>query len=415
VASEPVVSMLAWKKPALRICLRRVVKNTNIGSAVHSLKTHIRMGFFPKFNLFRQKPFIRRLIMNHLQKHFSASLIALAALFSAAPMAWAATAPSLGAASSFAALSGAGLTCTGSAIVGDVGSLLSVTGFPGFPAVLCTITGGTVHAADSTAIAAHTALFGASGTDSQLTAQACDHTFDGVTELSGLLIDNTGVTVNQPLSPGVYCFSSAATLGGTLNLTGGGVYIFRTGSTLTTGATSPAMAQVLVNGQLNCGSGVFWQIGSSATIGSNTAFVGDILANASITFTGVNTSLVGGAFANVAAVTMTGTSITTCGGPLPPPPPPTACDSDNDGNDGHHDGHDGDNDGHDGHHDGHDKEHCDNGHHNGHDKDHEKCNQGVGNGPEGCDPGNSNLHNPFGSNDEHGGTKGNPGRKGGNK
>lgn len=42
-----------------------------------------------------------------------------------------------------------------------------------------------------------------------------------------------------------------------------------------------------------------------------------------------------------------------------------------------------------------------------------KCNQGVGNGPEGCDPGNSNNHNP--SNDERGGTPGNPGRKVGNR
>lgn len=329
--------------------------------------------------------------MKHLQKYLAVSRITLAVLLAAAPMAsWAATAPSLGTASSFAALSGAGLTCTGSAIVGDIGSLLSVTGFPGFPAVLCTITGGTVHAADQTVIAAHSDLFGASGTDSQLTAQACDHTFDGVTELSGLLVDNTGVTVSQPLSPGVYCFSSAATLGGTLNLTGGGAYIFRTGTTLTTGATSPAIASVLVNGQASCDAGVFWQIGSSATIGSNTAMVGDVLANQSIGFTGVNTSLVGGAFANVAAVTMTGTSITTCGGTLPPPPPP--CDNDKHDCNGH-----------------------DNGHHNGHDKDHEKCNQGVGNGPEGCDPGNSNLHNPWGSNDEHGGKPGNPGRKGGNK
>src|SRR5258706_328237 len=44
--------------------------------------------------------------------------------------------------------------------------------------------------------------------------------------------------------------------------------------------------------------------------------------------------------------------------------------------------------------------------------DHGKCNQGVGNGAEGCDPGNSNNHN--GSNDENGGTPGNPGRKGSN-
>ncbi|MEO8331568.1 MAG: ice-binding family protein [Gallionella sp.] len=358
--------------------------------------------------------------MKHTQKHLSASLIALVAFLTAAPMAaWAATAPSLGTASSFAALSGAGLTCTGSAIVGDVGSLLSVTGFPGYPAVLCTIS-GTVHAGDQTAITAHSDLFGASGTDSQLTSQACDHTFDGVTELSGPLTDNNGVIVSQPLSPGVYCFSSAATLGGTLNLTGGGTYIFRTGTTLTTGATAPALAQVLVNGAQACDAGVFWQIGSSATIGSNTSMVGDVLANQSITFTGVNTSLVGGAFANVAAITMTGTSIAICGGTQPPPPPPPCktghnCDGDHDGdhdNNGHHD-HDGDHDNN-GHHD-HDGDHDNNGHHNGHD-DHDKCNQGVGNGPEGCDPGHSAHNNPFGSNDENDGNKpGNPGRKGGKK
>lgn len=42
------------------------------------------------------------------------------------------------------------------------------------------------------------------------------------------------------------------------------------------------------------------------------------------------------------------------------------------------------------------------------------CNQGVGNGPENCDPGNSNQGDPSRSNDELGGTPGNPGRKGGN-
>jgi hypothetical protein len=44
----------------------------------------------------------------------------------------------------------------------------------------------------------------------------------------------------------------------------------------------------------------------------------------------------------------------------------------------------------------------------------EKCNQGVGNGPEGCDPGNSNQGDPSRSNDELGGVPGDPGRQGGN-
>jgi hypothetical protein len=45
---------------------------------------------------------------------------------------------------------------------------------------------------------------------------------------------------------------------------------------------------------------------------------------------------------------------------------------------------------------------------------HQACNQGVGNGPEGCDPGNSNQGDKSRSNDELGGTPGDPGRKGGN-
>ena len=52
----------------------------------------------------------------------------------------------------------------------------------------------------------------------------------------------------------------------------------------------------------------------------------------------------------------------------------------------------------------------DKGKHHDKDKDKDKCNQGVGNGPEGCDPGNSNHRH--GSNDERGGTPGNPGRRG---
>ncbi len=55
----------------------------------------------------------------------------------------------------------------------------------------------------------------------------------------------------------------------------------------------------------------------------------------------------------------------------------------------------------------------DNDHDGDKDKDHKKCNQGVGNGSEGCDPGKSDAHWPFGSNDENGGKPGDPGRKGG--
>jgi hypothetical protein len=88
----------------------------------------------------------------------------------------------------------------------------------------------------------------------------------------------------QTLTPGVYTFVTGAALlpaGGTLTLndpSGTGVFVFRTGSTLTTINTSNVL------GTANpCN--VYWQIGSSATIDSAT-FFGNVFADASITVTG---------------------------------------------------------------------------------------------------------------------------------
>src|SRR5438105_11356160 len=80
------------------------------------------------------------------------------------------------------------------------------------------------------------------------------------------------------------------------------VWVFQVGTGITTGTASVAM----INGgqQRN----VFWQVGTAATIGTGTAFKGNILAGSAITFTGANTSLVGRAFAKT-AVTMTGALI----------------------------------------------------------------------------------------------------------
>lgn len=106
----------------------------------------------------------------------------------------------------------------------------------------------------------------------------------------------------QTLAPGVYCFSSSAQLTGTLTLDGQGnanaVFVFQIGSTLTT-ATSAAL--VLIGGALP--GNVYWQVGSSATLGTFTALGGNIVALASITLTtGVN--LAGRALARTEAVTM---------------------------------------------------------------------------------------------------------------
>jgi len=81
------------------------------------------------------------------------------------------------------------------------------------------------------------------------------------------------------LGPGLYCNGTMGISAGlTLTLNGGGIYIFQIASTLITGASSRVL---LTNGAQPCD--IFWQVGSSATIGASTTFVGTILANTSIT------------------------------------------------------------------------------------------------------------------------------------
>jgi hypothetical protein len=88
----------------------------------------------------------------------------------------------------------------------------------------------------------------------------------------------------QTLTAGVYCFSSSAQLTGTLTLNAqgnaNGVFIFKMGSTIT---TASAASVVLING--GSPANVFWQVGSSATLGTATSFAGNILALTSITVT----------------------------------------------------------------------------------------------------------------------------------
>src|SRR5204862_7011281 len=87
------------------------------------------------------------------QKHLS-TLFAIAALLGGTSQGFAATiAPSLGTASNFVVLGGAGVTCTASAVSGDVGSLVTVTGFPTPAPALCTLV-VTVHSVDAAATTA---------------------------------------------------------------------------------------------------------------------------------------------------------------------------------------------------------------------------------------------------------------------
>jgi type VI secretion system secreted protein VgrG len=216
-----------------------------------------------------------------------------------------AVAPPLGAAGSFAVVGASTVTNTGPTVVnGDLGVSpgTAVVGFP--PGIVS----GTIHAADAAALAAQTSITAAYNT---LAGQACDVNLTGQ-DLGGLT-----------LTPGVYCFSSSAQLTGTLTLNAlgnpGAVWVFQIGSTLTTASGSRV---VFINGGQACGA--FWQVGSSATLGTTTSFAGNVLALASITLTTGATNT-GAVFARNGAVTMDSNVVSTVGscgsGPQPSPTP----------------------------------------------------------------------------------------------
>lgn len=215
------------------------------------------------------------------------------------------TSPNLGRASSFAVLAGSTVTNTGPSVVnGDVGVSpeSATTGFP--PGIV----NGTIHAGDAVAQQAQTDLTTAYN---DAASQPC------VVNLTGL--DLGGLT----LTPGVYCFSSSAQLTGTLTLDAQGdpnaVFIFQIGSTLTTASGSSVQ---LINGANPCN--VFWQVGSSATLGTASTFQGTIIALSSITIT-TGTTLNGRALARNGAVTLDTNVITKpeCTTPTPTPTPTT--------------------------------------------------------------------------------------------
>lgn len=191
----------------------------------------------------------------------------------------------LGTAQSFAVLGGSTVTNTGpTIIVGDLGvdPGLAVTGFP--PGL---VSGGTIHAGDAVALQA------------QSDTTTAYNTLAGEAPTVDLTSQDLG---GMTLTAGVYHFAAAAQLTGTLTLDAEGdpaaTFVFQIGSTLTTASNSTV---VLLNGATDCN--VFWQVGSSATLGTTTAFVGNILALTSITLT-TGATVSGRALARNGAVTM---------------------------------------------------------------------------------------------------------------
>ena len=197
----------------------------------------------------------------------------------------------LGSAQSFAVLGGSTVTNTGPTIInGDLGLWpgSAMTGFP--PGIVI----GTIHANNDVAQQA------------QNDVTAAYNMLAGMTVTQNLTGTNLG---GLTLTPGVYFFSSSAFLTGTLTLDAQGdpnaLFVFQTGSTLITASNSSVLT---ING--DNGYCVYWQVGSSATLGTDTAFQGSILALTSITLN-TRASIFGGrALARTGAVTLDSNTIT---------------------------------------------------------------------------------------------------------
>jgi hypothetical protein len=200
--------------------------------------------------------------------------------------------PRLGSTAGFAVFAGSTVTNasgTVSTITGDLGTYPSTTAIGPTPPVVV----GAFHLGDTVA---QTAAADVVTLYNGLTPAS----MPGCTSLTGT--DLGGLT----LAPGIYCFSTSAQLTGALVLDAqanpNAEWFFQIGSTLTTGALGATPASVtVINGGNPCNA--FWQVGSSATLGTNTRFSGNIVALASVTLV-TGATLVGRALAETGAVAM---------------------------------------------------------------------------------------------------------------
>jgi hypothetical protein len=197
-----------------------------------------------------------------------ATLIVLA--FASAAFAVSPKPVDLGRTSNFAVLAGSGITNTGATSVsgtagGDMGSSPTTTFVETGPVT----TSGTKYIAESAVV-----------------DKAKEDLVSAYDDAKGRNFDATisADLGGKALTPGVYKSDTSMGLTGTLTLDAKGdpnaVFIFQIGSTLTTASASKI---VLLNGTQACN--VFWQVGSSATFGTKSSFVGHVFALTSITAT----------------------------------------------------------------------------------------------------------------------------------
>ena len=188
-------------------------------------------------------------------------------------------------------------------ITGSVG--ISPSGScTGFAPVACgSATAGTISGAiNMNNGAAATAL----GDAETLEGALLTTVIPAPTNLTGHVLGSSGYT---SLAPGVYTFTSGAQLTGALTLAAGGnlapLWIFETTSTLTTSSGASVTVTDTTGGAGIAAAGVYWVVGSQATLGDSTAFLGNILAETNITFDPGAQDTCGRAFAD--------TSVTSAG------------------------------------------------------------------------------------------------------
>lgn len=217
--------------------------------------------------------------MKMFNKISIATFFAFCAFIFSQQVAQAATAPNLGAASSYSVFGSAAVTNSGAGthLWSSVGSAVSVTGL-----IAGQVGGGIID--NGTGVAA--ASLSAYG---DLASQGATGSLD----LAG----------THTVTPGVYTVG-ATTLNGTLTLNGAGVYIFRSSSTIT---TSGAARVRLINGATACN--VFWQVPTSMTIGTNSEIVGTIITDTAEITLADGASLQGRALAHT-GVTLINNQIT---------------------------------------------------------------------------------------------------------